>query len=111
MATKFIRNKTHEFDFDDDKVKVTLRPIRFEDLIMFQALPANEEERVKVTLPFFRQLLKKYVVNLDFKDATGEPITIDDVCEASYLVPLLIEIATTLANEAHPPNPPQSGAI
>jgi len=108
---KFVKNRVHQFEFDDTKIRVVLKPINLEDLLSFTSLPMDEEGRMNHTLPFFKKLVMKYVKEFDFTDANGEEVTKEDLCECAFLMPLLVEIANKLSEDGHIPDPPKSGAV
>lgn len=113
--SKYIRSIKKEFDFDGDKVVVTMRPILFEDTIRFNSLPLIEVDGKKTlseieVLTLLADILPKYIEKLDgLIDSNGDKIEIGELCSASYFAPLMSQIGGALIQSGTPENPKKPG--
>lgn len=114
--SRYIRSIKKEFDFDGDKVTVTLRPILFEDTIRFNALERIVGPDGKDTLNdtdvtnLLREILPKYIEKIEgLKDAAGGDISVAELCTVSYFALLLSMIGGELIQSANPVNPLKPG--
>lgn len=102
--SKYARNIRLETEFDGDQVVITMKPLKFSDLIVLHNSTADGEPALVNT---FIKMLPKYVVSIEgLTDADGAAVTAEDLGD-SYFAPLTAQAAVKCITASSPPNPPK----
>jgi hypothetical protein len=121
-VSKYLRELRITVDFEGDTVTAVMKPLRYEDFLLLQALiegtgrkpleDMTEEERDAQSkndmqlVTKYAEILPRYVLRLDgMADAAGASLTIQEVCEVVYFMPLVGQLGSALIQSATPSNP------
>lgn len=102
--SKFLRNITLALEYDGDSIEVVLKPLRTEDALRIKAL--GEEAREEETLRTFRDIVGPSVVSMKgLRTADGTELGFEEMAEAMYFAPLLIDIGNRWVIASNPRDP------
>ncbi len=109
--SKYLSEIKEVFEFDGDRVHVTLSPILFKDTMRFSGIEVSDGAvDAPALIELFAEILPNYVTSFTgLTDARGQAVAIQQVCSVSYFSPLLLEIGATLVKSGTPPNPKRAG--
>lgn len=99
----YVRNTQLETNFQGETVKATLAPLSFGDFVRLRGVDTEES-----AITLLSELLPKYVKEFGgLVDATGQPISIEEVCGSAYFFALISELGKALLGAATPKDPSQ----
>lgn len=107
----FTKTVSHEIEFDGDTVQLELRRLNRKDMTAFsEFIKEGDDGKHTVSIQDGMQLMKvaeeilpEYVVNMTgLKDASGNPLSLDDVLAETYFMELLGNIVGRLMEISFP---------
>jgi len=104
--SKFTKSISREFEFEGDKVQVTMDRMKRKDAMKLMPYIGEPDAAGNVTMKFKDQmemvdsvgdLLPKYIKRISgLIDDNGEDVTIETVCEESYFLDLIGDMVGAL---------------
>jgi hypothetical protein len=107
--SKFVRSHPFETEFDGDKIKATLRPLDYPDMLALQrqTTEANVSERILGFVEASREVAPRYVSDFEgLTDADGEVMDFGVVANEVYFTELLQRFVSKLIEISQPPSSP-----
>lgn len=93
--SKYVKTSVSELEFDGDKVTATIKALELGDLLNVQGINTDVD-----LMKWAVEAFPRYIEIRGLRSADGSELTITDVCQSAYFLPLMMDLADKLINTA-----------